>query len=145
MSAGDEVTIGGVYFPNGLPVKSATDTENADGVFLASGARTTTQTQADQVNANKKGIRVVVDMTVVGTGSITVAIQAKDPASAKYVTMLTSAAIVTNVTNTYLVYPGAANTANVSANDRLPRTWRILVTHNNANSATYSVGYQLLG
>jgi len=145
MSAGDEVTLGGVYYPNGLPIKGSTDSENADGVFLASGARGTTQTLADQTNVNKKGIRVVVDMTVVGTGSITVAVQAKDSASGKYVTMLTGAAITTNVTNTYLIYPGAANTANVSANDRLPRVWRILATHNNANSATYSVGYQLLG
>jgi hypothetical protein len=145
MSANDEVILGGVYYPNGLPIKGATDSENSDGVFLASGARTTTQTQADQTNLNKNGIRVVVDTTAIGTGSITVAIQAKDPASGKYVTMLTGAAIVTNTTMTYLVYPGAANTANVSANDRLPRTWRILVTHNNANSATYSVGYMLLG
>ena len=145
MSVGDEVTLSGVYYPNGLPIRNATDTDNADGVFLASSARTTTQTMADQVNTNKQGIRVVVQTTVIGTGSITMAIQAKDPASGAYVTMLTGAAIVTNVTNTYLLYPGAANTANVSANDRLPRTWRILVTANNANSATYSVGYMLLG
>jgi hypothetical protein len=145
MSVGDEVIIGGVYYPNGLPTKGATDSENADGVFLASGARTTTQTMADQTNLNKKGIRVVVVTTAIGTGSITCAIQAKDPASGNWVTMLTGAAITTNTTNTYLVYPGAANTANVSANDRLPRTWRLLVTANNANSATYSVGYMLLG
>jgi len=145
MSAGDEVIIGGVYYPNGLPIKGAADSDNAEGVFLASGSRTTTQTMADQTNLNKKGIRVVLDMTTVGTGSVTIAVEAKDPASGKYVVMLASAAIATNQTKTLLIYPGAANTANASANDRLPKTWRINVTANNANPATYSVGYMLLG
>lgn len=127
----------------GLPV-DLVGPVNAEGVFLTSGSRSTTQTMADQTNLLRSGIRVVVVTTVIGTGSITLAIQAKDPASGNYVTMLTGAAIVTNTTNTYLVYPGAANTANVSANDRLPLTWRLLVTHNNGNAATYSVGYMLL-
>ncbi len=118
---------------------------NAEAVLLASAARTTTQTQADQLNLHRKGIRVVTDITVVGTGSITVTIEAKDPASGKYVTILSSGALSTNQTKTLLVYPGAANTANASQNDRLPKTWRVLVTHNNANAITYSVGYQLLG
>jgi len=118
---------------------------NEDGVFLASAARTTTQTMADQVNENKSGIRVVVDITSAGTGSITAAIEAKDPASGKYVTVLASAALVSNQTKTLLVYPGAAAVANGSVNDRLPYKWRIVITANNANSMTYSVGYQLLG
>lgn len=118
---------------------------NEDGVFLPSGARTTTQTMAVQTNPDKAGIRAVLDMTTVGTGSVTIAIEAQDPASAKWVTVLASAAITTNQTKTLLVYPGAAAVANGSVNDRLPYKWRINCTANNANSATYSVGYQLLG
>lgn len=112
--------------------------------FLASASRTTTQTQADQTNFNARGIHVVVDMTVVGTGSITLTIQGKDEVSGKYYTLLAGAAITTNVTNVYKVFPGAPVTANVSANDMVPRTYRLLVTANNANAATYSVGYSLI-
>lgn len=112
--------------------------------FLASAARTTTQTQADQVNRGHRGIKVVVDTTVFGTGSVTLTIQGLDPTSGKYYTLLASAAIVSVVTTAYTVYPSLPATANVSANDLLPATWRLLVTANNANSQTYSVGYVLL-
>ena len=115
-----------------------------DLTILASGARTTTQTGSDQINPGARGLLVVVDMTVVGTGSITMTIQGKDPASAKYYTILASAAVITNVTNLYRVYPTITASANAIAQDVLPATWRILVTANNANSATYSVGAVLL-
>lgn len=116
----------------------------ADGSYLASAARTTTQTQGDQVNPGHKGIAVILDMTVVGTGSVTLEIDGKDPVSGKYVPLLTGAAVVTNSTNTYTIYPGGPVTANVAANASLWKTWRIKVTANNANTATYSVGFVLL-
>lgn len=115
-----------------------------DVSFLASAARTTTQTGADTTNYGWSGIQVVLDMTVVGTGSVTLTIQGKDAVSGKYFTLLAGAAVVTNVTNVYTVYPGITAAANVSASFVLPRVFRILVTANNANSATYSVGYCLL-
>jgi hypothetical protein len=34
--------------------------------------------------------------------------------------------------------------ANVAASDLLPRTYQIVITANNANSATYSVGANLI-
>lgn len=113
-------------------------------VVLASAARTTTQTQTDQTNYNHRGIIVVLDMTVVGTGSVTLEIDAKDPVSGKYYAVLTGAAVVTNVTNVYRVYPGLTAVANATVSDVLPRTWRVKVTANNANSATYSVGAMLV-
>lgn len=122
-------------------VNPVAPTENT---YLASAGRTTTQTQGDQTNTLFKGICVILDMTVVGTGSVTLEIDAKDPTSGKYYVLLTGAAVVTNVTNTYTVYPSIVNTANVSASNVLPKTWRLKVTANNANSATYSVGYNLL-
>lgn len=112
--------------------------------FLASAARTTTQTQADQVNRGHSGIKFVVDTTAFGTGSVTVTLQGLDPTSGKYYTILASAAIVATGTIVYTVYPGAVVSANVSANDQLPATWRLLATANNANTQTYSVGYVLL-
>lgn len=106
---------------------------------------TTTQTSNDFTNdKGARGIVVVVDSTVIGTGSVTLSIQGKDKVSGKYYTLLASAAIVTNVTTAYMVFPGATVTANVSANACLPETYRFLVTANNANAATYTVGWSTL-
>lgn len=116
---------------------------NTDVTLLASAARTTTQTSADQTNINGVRLKVILDATVIGTGSVTVTINGKDPASGKYYLILAGAAVVTNSTNVYTVSPGATATANVSANDFIPRTFQIVVTANNANTATYSVGYSL--
>ena len=117
---------------------------NVDATLLASAARTTTQTSADIVNYNGVGIVVTLDMTVVGTGSVTVTINYKDPASGKYILLLSGAAITTNSTNKYVVHPSIPAVANVSAQTHTGRTLQIVVTANNANAATYSVGYTLL-
>lgn len=118
-----------------------------DVVVFASAAQTTTQTQPDQDNAvlgGYQGIAVVLDVTVPGTGSVTLSIQGKDPASGKYYTLLAGAAVTTATTNLYTVHPLVANVANVSASALLPRKFRVLVTANNANAMTYSVGATLL-
>ena len=115
------------------------------GALQIPAGATTTQTSPDFVNSHgHRGISVVVDTTVIGTGSITLTIQGKDRASGKYYTLLAGLAITTNVTNRYLVFPGATVTANVSANDELPEIFRLVVTANNANAATYTVGWSTL-
>lgn len=118
---------------------------NIDTAALISAAgATTSQTGADQTNYNGKGIKVVLDMTNVGTGSVTLTIQGKDAASGKYYTLLAGAAVTTNSTNVYTVFPGSTVTANVSANDILPRVWRVITTANNANATTYTVGASVI-
>ncbi len=118
---------------------------NLDNISLvASGAYTTIQTSADQTNYNGRGVKVVLDMTTVGTGSVTLEIDGKDPVSGKYYAILTGAAVTTNVTNIYTVYPGVTVAANAAVSDALPRTWRVKVTANNANPATYSVGASVI-
>lgn len=107
-------------------------------------AATTTQTGPDVVNTGARGVRVTLVTTAIGTGSITVTIQGKDRASGTYYTLLVGAAVVTNTTNHYTVFPGATVTGNVSANDCLPYFWRVLVTAGNANAATYTVGWSTL-
>jgi hypothetical protein len=114
-----------------------------DVTLLASASRTTTQTSADITTYNCNAITVILDMTTVGTGSVTVTIDGKDPASGKYYNLLTGVAIITNSTNVYFVDPAIVAAANVNAQRRLPRIIRIVVTANNANAATYSVGYTL--
>lgn len=118
---------------------------NTSVTLLASAARTTTQTSADLTNYNARGIQVTLDMTnVAASPSVTLTINGKDPASGKYYLLLSGAAVTTAVTNTYTVYPGATVAANVSASNVLPYTFQIVVTANNANSGTYSVGYNLI-
>lgn len=105
---------------------------------------TTSQTGADQVNYNDRGVKVVLDMTNAGTGSVTLTIQGKDAASGKYCTLLAGAAVVANSTNVYEVYPGITAAANSSASLTLPRTWRVITTANNANATSYTVGASVI-
>jgi len=116
---------------------------NTEATLLASAARTTTQTSADISVYNLKYLSVVLDMTVVGTGSVTVTINRKDVASGKYVLLLSGAAVTTNVTNTYDVGPTLVAAVNAVATKSLGTIIQIVVTANNANAATYSVGYAL--
>lgn len=106
-------------------------------------AATTTFTGPDQTNSVWRGVKVYIITTAIGTGSITVSIQGKD-AFGNYATLLASAAIVTNTTTILTLYPGIAVVANASASDVLPNTWRIVVTANNANPATYQVSQAML-
>lgn len=117
---------------------------NNDVTFLTSASRTTTQTSVDLFNYNSRGIHVILDMTVVGTGSVTLTINGKDQTSGKYYALLVGAAVITNVTNIYRVYPGLVAVNNATANDLLPRVFQLVVTANNANAATYSVGFSLI-
>lgn len=127
------------YNFNGTTFDRARGNVDTAALISAAGA-TTSQTSADQTNYNAKGVKVVLDMTVVGSGSVTLTIQGKDAASGKYYTLLAGAAVTTNSTNVYTVFPGSTATANVSANDLLPRVWRVITTANNANATTYTVG-----
>jgi hypothetical protein len=105
---------------------------------------TASQNSADQTNTDARGVKVFVNVSNAGTGSITATVQAKDPASGTYTTLLASAAIVANGITVLTVYPGLPATTNVSANDILPRQWRVAVTANNANPISYSVGASLI-
>jgi hypothetical protein len=149
-AAGDTaLTLGQTTMAASLPVTMASDqpTVSSNVTCYASAGRTTTPTaMADQTNIGAKGLRVVVDATVNagGSGSITVTIQGKDAVSGKYYTILASAAIVTVTTNVYTVYPSITAVTNTIAQDALPTTWRVIVTANNANPVTYSVGASYL-
>jgi hypothetical protein len=118
---------------------------NQDNIsLLASSARTTTQTVADQTNYNARGVIVTLDVTSASSGSITLEIDYKDPVSGKYIALLTGAAVTGTGTTQYTVYPGITAATNVAASMILPRTWRVVVTANNSNSMTYSVGASLV-
>jgi hypothetical protein len=116
-----------------------------NGTALPSAARTTTQTVADIDTAGLSFLNVVLDMTVAGSGSVTLTINGKDQASGKYYLILSGATVTTNTTNRYKVGPNVTAAANSIAQDYLPDTIQLVVTANNANSATYSLGYSLTG
>jgi len=116
---------------------------NLEATYLISAARTITQTSADIIVFNAKKLSVVLNMTVVGTGSVTVRIQGRDAISGVYFDLLVGLPITTNSFNRYRVGEVLAAIANSVAQDYLPRIIRIVVTANNANTATYSVGYNL--
>src|ERR1019366_8722566 len=95
-------------------------------------------------NDGYKGIMCTLDMTVsTASPSVTLEIDAKDQLSGKYTAMLTGAAVTSNTTTTYSIYPGGPVTTNVSANATLPTLYRVKVAVGNANSGTYSVGCDL--
>jgi len=147
--AGSDGTAGTnvLIFMNGLWNGGAVDQQRGNmniGPLITAVGVTTTQTSPDQTNHNGRGVVVVLDMTVVGTGSVTITIQGKDTTSGKYYTILAGLAVVTNVTNTYTVYPGIGASANVAASNILPRVWRVVATAGNANPATYTVGACLM-
>jgi len=120
-------------------------THLGDVTLFASQARTATENGADQTGSNALGLHLVIDVTSVTlTPSVVFTIQGKDAASGKYYTILASAAITGTGTTVLRVYPGLAAAANTVANDVLPDTWRVIATHGDADSITYSVGASLI-
>lgn len=103
---------------------------NADVTIASLAAATVTTNTADMTNPLHRGVKVVVDITAITgtTPSLVVTIQGKDVKSGKYFTILASASLTATGTVTLTVYPGIATSANVSANDVLPATWRVLLT-----------------
>jgi hypothetical protein len=109
--------------------------------ILASAARTATANGADQDNiAGHRGVVVFIDCTAsADTPSVVFTVQGKEPNGTAYYTLLASAA-VTGASDTVLtVYPGCVAVANSVANLPLPRVWRVIATHADADSITYSV------
>lgn len=120
---------------------------NINSTILSSAARTTTTNSADQTNHNGRRLLLVVNVSSAGTGSITPSIQIKDSISGNYVTTWTAAAAITTTTTaTYYFADGGAGGlfTEVRAAGLSARDWRLVMTHNNANSITYSVSAAVL-
>lgn len=113
--------------------------------ILSSAARTATNSSADQTNHTGRGLLVAINVTAVtATPSITVSIENKETIGDTYTAVLTSAAITGTGTTWLKLYPGIAAAANVAASDLLAHTYRITVTHADADSITYSVQAQVI-
>lgn len=111
---------------------------------LASAARTATTNSSDLTNPGARGVILTLDVTaIVDTPSITLNISYRSPLGGNYEKLFSAAAAVTATgVHTYVLYPGDV----VAADDvvevgklPLPRTWRVEMTHADADSITYSV------
>lgn len=109
-----------------LPVVDSTPA-NAESSIATLVAQTGSSTLVDQSNLDYRGLKVVVDITAIsGTGaSLTIVLEGKDTLSGKYFIVLSSAALTAIGTTVLTVYPGLAAVASLTANDLLPKTWRI--------------------
>lgn len=118
-------------------------------------ASNTQLVSADQTNFNHRGITVYINITsTTGTAvNTSVQIQVKDPIAGQYFNIgsVSAPAITGSGANTQIIqlYPGLINNSAVSyttVNAVLPRTFRILMSNQNAlgNTVTGSVNYSLI-
>jgi hypothetical protein len=133
------------------PVTGATVTTNQNKTGVVDGqgrvatayesrARTATPTSYSLYSRGARGLTVYISATAItSTPSVVVTIDGYDPVSATWFNLLTSAAIATVSTKKMVVFPGIAEVANLSVSTIIPDTVRVVMTHGNANSITYSV------
>lgn len=118
-------------------------TANQPALLLSSAARTSTTSASDQTNYNSRGVCVTLNVTAGTTLLLTVEIQGKDITGSVYWNCTASpTAIVGTGLYVYELYPGigvASGGVTARTSGTLPYTWRVTVTHGNANSATYSL------
>jgi hypothetical protein len=113
--------------------------------LYSSAARTATPTAVEFPMDGRRGLRVVIDVTAIAaTPSVVPTIDVYDPVSGKWSTRLTGAAITGTGTTVLTVYPGITATANVSAADVLHGRVRLVLTHADTDSITYTASAHLL-
>jgi len=126
---------------------------NVEGTLLASAARTSTTTFANQVNYNHRFLVVVLNVTAAsGTGGLTLQIWGIDPVTgATTYTIAVGNTYVTTGIRAFIIGPGVSNAGGFagSAFDSyvgaiLPRNWAGRVFHTDGTSYTYTVGYSLI-
>lgn len=110
--------------------------------------KATTAINYDFDNPAHMGIRVILVVSAkTGTPTnLVLTISGLDPVSGNAHTLLAGAAVTGTSTNAYTVFPAAPVTTNVSANNFLPRKFRITVTPTVADADNYftvSIGMDL--
>jgi len=109
-----------------------------------------TVTSSALVNSSNSGVTCTYVRTASsGSPSTTFSIQYQDTASATWISLLTSGAIVDGAAHTLVVYPGIQTsslpTNFASINLKLPRNWRISETVATSSSGdTGTIGCDLL-
>jgi hypothetical protein len=118
---------------------------NSNQLILALAARTASVNSANQKNRNLRGGHIIISVSAITAApSVVFTVQGLDSSNgvtSTYYTILTSAAITAVGTTVLRIYPALTAAANLVANDVLPRVWRVVATHANSDSITYSVGF----
>lgn len=111
----------------------------------ASAARTATPTAVEIGTSGVRGLHLVIDVTAItATPSVVPTIDGYDALSTKWFNLLTGVAITATGTTVLKIYPGVTAVANAAAADVLPGKIRIVLTHGDADSATYTVAAHLM-
>lgn len=162
--SGNPVKIGGVYSATPLaladgqrgnvqldPYGLLRISGAAEGIALASAARTTTTSSADILTYGARAMIIFLNVTAAsGTGGLTVGIQPKDPASGAYGFRINGVTAAKTTTGLFLMSYGLAN-SNVSSGlaaadimgGPMPFRFRFQIVHADASNYTYSLAYSL--
>lgn len=130
----------------------ALSSEAPFGVLLASAARTADAFSDAQMNdAGYKGILILFDVTAeTGTAVVTPKLQYYNaaPATAEWEVWKTGTALSATGETQWIIYPvydlGTALGLTLETAAPLPINWRLFMDVADADSLTYSVGYQYL-
>lgn len=129
----------------------AAGSTNLNGTIFASEARAdnAAYTSDPIYNPGAIGVRLFIKNGTIGTTTLTVKIQIQNPVDDSWIDLpgaVTAALTTDNDANTLTVYPGIAETANVSVADHLGPVWRVVATlsDGDTDSVTFSVGADYL-
>lgn len=127
---------------NGIIFESSSRSESADPAGLGAGI----YVSEDMHNFGARGVDIFVNTTSTTAGTVTVKLQKKDPNSGTWfdIAGATTTTIADPADEYFTVYPGIAETANVSVSDHLGLIWRVHATVATA-AVTFSVGAVYLG
>lgn len=125
-------------------------TEESNGTLLASAARTV-DTYSPEMHNNKryKGVLLIFDVTVeVGTASVVPTLEFLNPATGEWESYLTGSTLNAVGEEQWIIYPlydlATALGLTKESPVPLPMVWRLFMDAADADSLTYSVGYQYL-
>ncbi len=114
--------------------------------LYTSEARTATPTAAEFNADGHHGCHVVIDVTAVtATPSVVPTVDFHDALSGKWCNLLTGAAITATGTTVLKIAPGIAPVANAAASDSIHGRMRLVLTHGDSDSATYTAAVHLIG
>jgi len=117
---------------------------------LGSEARTATTTSPAFANHQSRGALLVMTVTAAtATPTVTPKIQVSADGGTTWVDYLVVTAGLTGTgTTTYLLYPGILASADGAVTESwnlpLPRAWRVVATHADTDSITYSINVMYL-
>ena len=108
--------------------------------FYASVARTATPTAVSVEDDYVFGIQVpIVVSAASATPSVVPTIDGYDPLSDTWYNLLTGAALTGTGTTILRVHPDLTAVTNLTAQDFLPKKYRLVMTHADTDSITYTV------